>query len=138
MPAPFFPDVVTLAAATAKRTELALSVIRLFQEGFVPSTATTTVELIAAEADFDDYLEQEITAWLAPTKNIVSGYEITAPTEQFLCTTVQAVPNSIAGYWIETAAGVLVLVRLFDSVVPMAQPGNSIKVTPTYRFPSGQ
>lgn len=137
MPAPFFPNEVCFAAAAAKRTELALSVVRLFKEGFVPTVTTVLADLVAAEADYDDYVEQEITAWLAPTNSIYGGAEITAPTEQFLCIGAQAVPNAIAGYWIETAGGALVLVRLFDNVVPMAQNGDAIKITPTYVFPNG-
>lgn len=135
MPAPFFPDVVCFANAAAKRTALALSVVKLFQEGYVPGAGTLVTDLDANEADYDDYLPITLTAWLAPTKSIYGGAEISSPLAQFTCATVQLVPNAIAGYWIELAGGDLVVVRLFDTVQPMSQIGDAVRVVGNYVFP---
>lgn len=137
MPAPFFPNSWAFSQAGDLQTLLALSVIKLFKEGFVPSPTTVVADLDAEEADYDDYILQTITAWLAPGSSPFGGAQITAPTEQFTCTADQVVPNAIGGYWIELAAGDVVLIRQFDTPVAMVTAGDFVQVTPTIVIPNG-
>lgn len=137
MPSPFFPTAVVFAEAEAKRTALALSVVKLFKADYVPDAGTTVAALDAVECDYDDYAPATITAWLPPTNSRYGGAEITAPTVQFTIDTEQAVANSVGGYWIETAGGALVMVKRFDDPQPMSQPGDAVKVAPNYVFPTG-
>lgn len=131
MPAAFFPNSYALVQATALRADLALSVVKLFKSGFVPTPATVVAELDAEEADYDDYVLQTITAWLAPVAAITGGWQISAPMVQFVCSGAQVVPNTIGGYWIELAGGDVVLIRQFDEPVPMVNDGNYVQITPT-------
>lgn len=137
MPPPFFPNSYTLIDATAKRAALAASVIKLFKFGLVPTNATVVADLDAAECDFDDYAPETITAWLAPVSSPGGGTQITAPTEQFVCSVDQVVPNSVGGYWIELAAGDVVLIRQFDAPVPMVNAGDFLQIAPTIVVPNG-
>jgi len=137
MPPPFYPNSAALADATAKRAALALSVVKLFKSGFVPTPDTLVAELDANECDYDDYAPATITAWLAPVNSVGGGSQITAPTTQFTITVDQVVPNTVGGYWVELAGGAVQIIRQFDAPVPMVNAGNYVQVTPTVVFPNG-
>jgi hypothetical protein len=137
MPPPFFPDSYTLVDANAKRTSLALSVLKLFKFGLVPTRTTLVASLDLAEADYDDYTPITITAWLAAVATPGGGSQISAATQQFTAVADQVVPNTIGGYWIELAGGTVVLIRQFDVPVPMVNAGNFIQVAPTIIVPNG-
>lgn len=138
MPTRFFLNTRVLAVATEDRTELALSVIKLLQEGFPAITpASLVADLDAAEATYSTYAPATVTAWLAPVGAVGGGYRITAPAVQFALAATPAVPNAIIGYWIELAAGDPVMVELFDEPVAMALAGNSVQVGPTIVYPNG-
>lgn len=137
MPAPFFPQSSCFNQAAALQTLLALSVIRLFKSGFSPDVNTVLADLEAEEADYTTYAQAAITAWGAPYAPTGGGAAITAPTEQFTLAATPAQPNTIGGYWIETAAGDVVLIRQFDDPVPMVVAGNAVLITPTIAIPNG-
>lgn len=137
MPAPFRPNSRALALAIAARAAYAMSVIKQFKAGLVPTPATLVAELDAAECDYDDYAPITITAWLAAALAPSGGWQITAPTSQALCAADQAVPNMVGGWWIELAAGDVFVIRQFDAPVPMAIAGNFIQITPTEVFGNG-
>lgn len=137
MPPPFRPNSYALVQATTAQAARALSVIKLFKSGFVPDPNTVVAELDAEEADFDDYAPITVTAWLDPAGAITGGWQITAPTSQFLCAADQVVPNMIGGWWAELAAGTVIIIRQFDDPVPMAEAGNFIQITPTERYGNG-
>lgn len=138
MPTRFFLNTYVLADATAKQGDLALSVVKLIQEGFpVITPASLVADLDAAEATYTTYAPKTITAWLPPVVAVGGGYRITAPAVQFALAANPATPNAIVGYWIELAAGDPVMVELFDEPVAMALAGNSVQVGPTVVFPNG-
>lgn len=137
MPPPFYPNSAALADATAKRAAVALSVLKLFKTGFVPTPDTVAADLDAVECDYDDYAPITITAWLPPVSAVGGGSQITAPTSQFSISVDQVVPNTVGGYWIELAAGDVQIIRQFDTPVPMVNAGNFVQVTPTMVFPNG-
>lgn len=137
MPPPFFPNSSAFDQANAMKTALALSKVRLFTSGFTPTPATTQAELVAVECDFDDYAAATITAWLTPITSPFGGAQITAPTVEFVCAALQVVGNNVGGYWIEKAAGAVVLIRQFDDPVPMMNANDGLTITPTIVFPNG-
>lgn len=137
MPPPFFPNSACFEEAAARQTALALSVVKLFKSGFVPTTETVAADLDAEECDYSDYAPETITAWLDPQNSGAGGAQITAPTVQFICTGSQAVPNSVGGYWIEKAGGAVVLIRQFDEPVPMVNDHDGLTITPTIVVPNG-
>src|SRR5690606_10129475 len=99
---------------------------------------TTKAELDAQEADYTTYAPETITAWLAPQLSDLGGAQITAPSVQFLLAADPAAPNTIGGYWIETAGNDVVLVRQFDNPVPMTAANQGLTITPTIVVPNGQ
>ena len=137
MPPPFFPNSSAIAQADALQTLLALSVVKLFKSGFTPTVDTVVAELDAEEADYTTYAPETITAWLDPQLSPLGGAQITAPTVQFVLGATPAVPNTIGGYWIETAAGAVMLIRQFDEPVPMVLASQGITITPTIVVPNG-
>lgn len=137
MPPPFRPNDYCETLATAAQTARALSVIKLFKAGFVPDPDTVVADLDAEECDFDDYAPITVTVWFDPAASPQGGWQITAPTSQFLCAALQAVPNMVGGWWLELAAGTVFMIRQFDNPVPMAEAGNFIQITPTEVFGNG-
>lgn len=137
MPAPFFPDSYTLIDVTALRADLALSVVKLFKFGLVPTRSTVVADLDAAEADYDDYAPATITAWLPPVATPGGGTQISAPTVQFDISADQVVPNTIGGYWVELAGGSVVMIRQFDTPVPMVNAGDYVQISPTIQRGNG-
>lgn len=139
------PAFETLAAtiqdATERKTILALSKVRLYQNTLNPNPSTTKTELVAAEADYDDYPAggEAITAFLAPVLNPAGGASISAPTVQFDVTSAApVVTNLIGGAWLEDAAGLVRLVMPFAAAVPMAVQGEGFPLNITIGFPTGQ
>jgi|SRR5690349_5060551 len=139
------PAFETLAAcqqdATERQTVFAASKVRLYKSGFVPTPSTLKADLVAQEADYDDYPAggETITAWLAPVQNPVGGYSIAAPTVQFLVTTnPPVVTNVIGGAWLEDSTGKVRLVLPFAQPAPMEVAGQGIPLNITFGFPTGQ
>jgi hypothetical protein len=138
VPAPFFPDVTCFADAAAKQTQLALSVMKLFKSGYAPPVGVTIALLTPHEANYDDYAPVTLTAWLAAIRSPSGGAQISSPVAQFKCVADQVVPNTIGGFWIETAAGVLQIVRQFDTPVPMVFANQGLDVNAVIVYPNGQ
>lgn len=137
MPAPFFPNSYVQTDAADKQTALALSVVKLFKAGFVPTVNTVVAELDAEECDYTTYAPETITAWLTPVSSPLGGKQISAPTVQFELAADAAVPNNVGGYWIELAGGDVVLIRQFDTPVPMVSAGDFVQISPTIVVPNG-
>lgn len=137
MPTRFFPRTFALAQATELQTELALSVVKLFKSGFVPTADSVIGDFDDNEADYTGYAPETITAFLDPVAAVGGGFRITAPTVQFALATTPAVGNSIGGYWVELAAGAPVIVMVFDTPASMSAAGDSIQLNPTVVVPIG-
>lgn len=137
MPAPFFPNSSCFDQATALQTLLALSVIKLFKSGFSPDPGTVVADLDAEEADYTTYTPATVTAFGDPYAPTGGGAAITAPTEQFTLAATPVAPNTIGGFWLESAAGDVILIRQFDDPVPMVVAGNAVLITVTIAIPNG-
>lgn len=136
----FFPNSAALAIAALVQTELALSKLRLFKNGFTPSVSTTRAELIAEEADFTGYPAggSAITAFLDPILNPLGGASIDWPTEQFAPASPFTVGNVIGGWWIEDAGGTLVYaIGTFAAPIPMNAAGQGLPLAGSLVFPQG-
>lgn len=138
MPAPFFPNSACVVQADDMQTKLVDSVMSLFKSGFSPTTQTVKADLEANEADFTTYTTKTIEAWGDPILSDLGGAQITAPTVQWTLAATPAAPNTIGGYWLETAAGVVILIRQFDNPVPMVAANQGLTIVPTIVFPNGQ
>jgi hypothetical protein len=118
-----YTDSGALVGIAPIRTLLALSKVGLTKTAFTPSKDTIKADLSAIEADYTGYAQGTITAFLPPGLEPAGGATIVAPTIQF-ASTGPAVANEITGWWIETAAGVLVCCGIFDQPIPMDDVGN--------------
>ena len=125
-------------AAAERQTAYAASVIRLFKDSLVPTPSTTKAELEAAEADYDAYASETITAWNNPILAPGSGYEILSPLVLFEVGAVDpVVGNDIGGFWLEDASGDVRMVGTFDPSLPMQFAGQGIPLTILDIFPTG-
>lgn len=115
--------------ASAIKTALALSKLRLVQSSLTPNKNTTKAQLVAAEANFSGYTAggYTLTAWSGPVNNPGSGAIITPPAVNPTWTDPDPDPpvtNSIGAWWVEDAAGNVRLVGTFDQPISMAQAGD--------------
>jgi len=123
-----YPNEGALKIAATVRTFMALSVVHLFKSPLSITPSTTKADLTAAEADYDGYTTKTITAWLPAYLDPNGGASIQSGTEQFDYGPVGTPPvtNNVYGFWIESAAGDLIVAGLFDNPVSMAAIGDSI------------
>lgn len=125
--------IYTRAAANTKasaiKTALALSKLRLFQSSYTPNVNTVKADLVAAEATFNGYTSggYTLTAWTGPVNNPGSGAVITPPAVNPAWANPDddpVVSNTIGGWWIEDATGNVRLVGQFADGIPMGQNGD--------------
>lgn len=130
---------ITGAKATAalKQAGLANSVLKLFKDGFVPSVTSPVADFDANECDFDDYAPIVILAWNNPTLGSISGYNLDAPLQRFVCLADQVTMNMVGGWWLEDAAGAVLDFGTFDPSRPMQYGDQAIEIVPLEFFPAG-
>jgi hypothetical protein len=116
----FYPTAATAKQAAERRTVYANSVLHLFQSTLVPTAATPLSDYTANEADYDAYAAVTITAFEDPILAPVSGFMIGSPLVQFEVGAADpVVTNLIGGWYLVDSAGVIRLVGIFDTPVPM-------------------
>lgn len=134
----FYPNSSCIWQAEQMRADLANSEVHLFQSTLVPDTSTTLAQLQAEEADYDGYAPITVAAWLGAIMSAAGGASIQAPTVQFeYVDGVNHTGNIIGGFWLETAAGVLVAIGTFDTPIPMQMNDQGIPLDVLLRFPTG-
>lgn len=122
--------------AQAGKAELANSVLRLFQFGWVPTINSTLADFAAHECDFDGYAPLTIVAWADPVL-AGSAYAIYAPTQTFRWVFATGVGNSVGGAYLVTAGGDLYQYTIFDPSRPAQGPDQAVITTPTDVYPAG-
>lgn len=134
----FIPLSGCLANATQMQTALAASILHLFQSTFVPTPSNALADYTAAEADYDDYMALEMTAWLDPILAPGSGFMIQSPEVQFAVgDTDPVVGNVIGGCYLVDAAGKLRITVIFTQPIPMQIAYQGIPINLVYLFPTG-
>lgn len=121
-----------LARATALKTKLALSKVRLAQSFGTITPATTKAQLVAAEATYDGYTAggKVVTAFGNPYLSNGGGYAINSGVVQFDSDPADPnVTNTIDAWWIETAAGDIYDAGNFPGGIPMGAVGQAIPLT---------
>jgi hypothetical protein len=128
-----------LFLATLVQTALAASKVRLFQNGMVTISPTTTkADLVAAEASFTGYTAggYAIATWLSPILAPEGGYSIQSPLVQADTASPYTVGNVIGGYWIQEAGGDVIFAVQFAVGVPMQTAGQGLPLTSRLVFPN--
>jgi|SRR5882762_757861 len=118
-----YTNEAAIAKATVVKTNLALSKLRLVQEGITLTRFTTKDQLVALEATFDGYTTggYTLTAWTGPVQPATGGAIITSPLTNvaFSDPSDPPVGNNIAAWWVEDAAGKVRLCGTYDPVRPV-------------------
>ena len=131
-----YPKLGAMAVANLVQAGLAASVLSLFKEDIAITTNTTKAELEAIEADYDGYLPKTIAAWLEPYLDPEGGASIDSGEQVFYWTfDTDSIQNQIYGFWVELAAGTVVVIGRFvddqgqPDPIPMVQEGNAVPLT---------
>lgn len=125
-------------SAQLMRTALANSKLRLFKAGaFNPTNATPLAAFDDAEADFSGYTEVTIATF--PAEFLFgSGYALSSQQRFDYNSGDGSVGNQIGGWYLVSAAGVLVEFGTFDPSRPVQGDGQVVFVTAVVPFGSGQ
>lgn len=125
----------------AFQTALALSKMRLFKSTEMNLTENTTkAQLVAAECDYDGYAAGGIavTALNDPFIDESGGVVVLSPVVQFnYVDDVGHVANTVGGFWLEDAAGVVRISGEFATPQNMAGNTQSVPVVAGRRFTNG-
>jgi len=117
-----------LDQGTTMKTAYEDAEIHLYQTGMgiviTPSLDLTALE--AAEADYTGYAALVVAAWLGPMLGEGSGALIWSGSQLFESDSPFSVQNVVAGWWIQTAGGTLVMAGSFDAPISMGNLGQSI------------
>ncbi len=118
------------AIAAANKTRNAMSVLHLFKSPFLPSPTTALAEFTSNECDYDGYAAITLTVWNDPIL-LGLGWATMGPTSTFRWEHDTAdVGNSVGGWYLVTAGGVLIAYSVFDPPQSMTGPGQAIVTTP--------
>ena len=129
----------TKVDATAIKTNLSTTAeVHLFVQGFNPSASSTAADFAAAEATYEGYTPATVAAWNGPyIYGGGQGYFISAADEYFPWTAGSGdASNTIAGYWVQDAAGKVREYVIFDTPVYINGADQVVPVTPTILFPA--
>lgn len=125
------PDVQTtaflLAEAALVQTALALSTVDLVAAAFTPAPALVIGSLTLAT--FTGYAQQSITTAPAPfIDQINGGVSIALPGHTF-AQSGTGIDNTVFGYVLQTAGGVIVQSGVFPAPIVMNQAGKAIPLS---------
>lgn len=134
MPVILYPDVGAVTNLGLISTHLVSCKMALYTNNVVLSRLTVKTALV--EATFDGYAKATIAALLAVYINPAGGGIAQVPKTQFDYGPAGSPPvtETVTGWWIEDAAGNLIICGSFDSPVPMAVVGNSCIVDVALTF----
>lgn len=131
-----YPNTGGLAVATLVQLGLADSILSLFKEDISVTKLTTKEQLEAAEADYDGYLPETVADWLAPYLDPEGGASTDSGEIVFYWDhDTDDVGNAIYGFWLENAAGTVMVIGKFvdDQGQPlpvgMNGPGDAVPLT---------
>jgi hypothetical protein len=134
MPTILYPDVGAMTNLGLIKTHMVSCKCKLYTNSVVLSRNTLKTDL--TEATFDGYVAATIAALLAVYINPAGGAICQVPKTQFDYGPAGSPPVTeiVYGWWLEDAAGNLIIVGDFDTPIPMAEVGNSVVVDVALTF----
>lgn len=126
-----YTNEAAIKKASVIKTNLALSKLRLVKSGITIIASTTKAAMVAQEADFSGYTAggYTLTAWTGPLSAQGGGANILTPLVNISFVTPEDDPpvvNTIGGWWVEDAAGIVRLAGNFDPARPMQSDTDGI------------
>lgn len=126
-----YPNVGAMHNIGLLRTDLINCEVNLFQNNLTPLPSTVIGDLTVAT--YSGYAAKVVTALLAAYIDPAGGASAQIATIQY-DHSGGGVANSIYGFWVETAAGDLILVGRFEEPIPMNFLGDSIPLDVKFNF----
>lgn len=107
----WYPLAGCQASADERQTAYAGLSVRLYKSTLVPAPSDVLADYVAAEADYDGYAPQTMTAFFEPILAPVSGYLIQSPQVQFAYVDgATHVTNTVGGAFFVDGGGKLRMV----------------------------
>jgi hypothetical protein len=126
------PESGLLALAAAFKTLCVNCKLHLFKSTIADvGTGTTLAELAAAEADYSGYTAGGVTvaAMNDPYQETDGSATVLSPLVQFnYDSAMGAVPNTIGGFYVVTAAGDLLMAARFDTAVTLDDDNSGLPI----------
>jgi hypothetical protein len=131
-----YPAVGAKELATLIKAGLAGATVHLLKAPAPPiDDATVLAALTADEADVDGYAAATVAAWIGPYQDPDGGSSIRSGELDFNYVPVPLVNNnSIAGFWIQTAGGILVAIVIFDTPVNLGVGNILLPITAVLNY----
>lgn len=126
-----YPNVGALAVVGTLRTALEDCTVDLYQNDYTPSPGTVIGDLTVA--DFSGYGQKTVADLLAAYIDPAGGASAQIATQQW-DHSGGGVSNTVYGFYVRTAGGVLILAGRFAEPIPMAAIGDSIPLDIKFRF----
>lgn len=110
--------------------------LRLFKaDGFVPGVNSTTADMAAHECVFTDYAFKPV-ALVGPVNLGTEIEGVVQTVTWIMATSPAAAVDTVGGWWIEDAAGLLVCHEVLPVPVPMGAVGDAFSLTVKLPLPS--
>lgn len=135
MPEQFlYPNSGAANLAAIVRTGLVAATLKLFQNPVVASPSTVLGDL--TECDFSGYAAVSPVVWGASFLDpSLGGYSFSTYKQwNFDGSDLTPTQNNVYGFWLESTAGNLLAVNVFDAPVAMAAGGDALIVNPKLNF----
>lgn len=126
-----YPNAAALLVVNLVRTELANSVMKLYQNDYTPNEGTILADMTVAT--FSGYANKTVAALLPAYIEPAGGASAQVATVQW-DHNGGATSNIIYGFSLENAGGDLILAGRFENPIPMASLGDSIPLDTKVSF----
>ena len=139
MPSSGRPLEGAIVDATTIKTQLAATTTcHLFKEGWAPGPGNVAADFALHEADYEGYAAATIATWSSVyIYGGGAGAFISGVDQYFPWVAGAGTPsNTIAGFWLQDAAGMVREYVVFDTPVVISGAGQVVPVTPTILFPA--
>lgn len=127
----FYTKEAALKKSSVVATSLVTSKVRFFKSTFAPNENTTQAELEAQEITADGYTPggMALTPWVGGQTDPNGGAVVTSPMLNIAYGPASDPPvtDSVGGYWIEDADGIVRLVGTYAEPRPLAAIGDGFQ-----------
>jgi hypothetical protein len=116
------------------------SKVRFFKSSFTPNSGTPEADFVTNECDFDGYTPTgyALAAWQAPILGPGNGMSIGSPLVLVTTDPAIVVGNTVGGFWVEDAAGKVIVFGIFRDPIPMQTPGQGFPWNARIALPTGE
>jgi hypothetical protein len=106
-------------------------VVKLYTNDVTPGRHSVGADF--TEATFDGYAASAAVAWGSVFTDAAGQATVVGDTKQFTCTG-GTTPQTVYGYTVQTAGGIVRFGERFDTPVPITGVGDAVVLVPRFNF----